>query len=86
MPAGSGSFPAVLFNHDRSDAAAHTGGREFTIAAQTLGSIYVKHGYSFLYLFRRGEGLSADQGAFIGDILKLELPTGKRRKSTYSSF
>jgi hypothetical protein len=38
--------------------------------AQILGPVFVKHRYVFLYLFGRGEGLSADQGAFIGDILQ----------------
>jgi len=71
-PVGSTSFPAVLFSHGRSDDAVHTGGLEFAAAAQTLGPVFVKHGYAFLYLFRRGEGLSADQGNFIGDILGRE--------------
>ena len=34
--------------------------------------MFAKHGYAFLYPFRRGEGLSADQGAFIGDLLQQE--------------
>jgi carboxymethylenebutenolidase len=72
IPAGSGPFPAVLFNHGRSDDAAHTGGMAFRPAAETLGPIFVSHGYAFMYLFRRGEGLSADQGTFIGEILSRE--------------
>jgi dienelactone hydrolase len=71
-PAGPGPFPAVLFSHGRSDDGAHTSGLTFTTAAETLGSTFVKHGYAFLYLFRRGEGLSADQGTFIGDLLRRE--------------
>ena len=43
-----------------------------TEEAQILGSVFVKDGYAFLYLFRRGEGLSADQGSFIGDLLQRE--------------
>jgi len=61
-----------MFNHGRSNDASRTGGLDFTAAAETLGSVFVRHGYSFLYLFRRGEGLSADQGAFIGDIVRRE--------------
>jgi hypothetical protein len=61
-----------MFNHGRSNDASRTGGLDFTAAAETLGSVFVRHGYSFLYLSRRGEGLSADQGAFIGDILRRE--------------
>jgi dienelactone hydrolase len=72
-PAGAGPFPAVLFSHGRSnDPQQHTGTLTITAAAQTLGPVFVKHGYAFLYLFRRGEGPSADQGSFIGDILQRE--------------
>jgi dipeptidyl aminopeptidase/acylaminoacyl peptidase len=45
---------------------------EFRSAAGTLGPIFVRHGYAFLYLFRRGEGLSSDQGNFIGKTLSRE--------------
>jgi dienelactone hydrolase len=34
--------------------------------------VFVKHGYAFLYLFRRGQGLSADQGPFMQDVLQRE--------------
>jgi carboxymethylenebutenolidase len=72
-PAGLGPFPAVVFNHGRSnDPQQHTQKLMITEAAQILGPVFVKHGYIFLYLFRRGEGLSADQGQFIGDILQRE--------------
>jgi len=43
-----------------------------TEAAQELGPVFVKHGYAFLYLCRRGQGLSADQGTFMQDELKKE--------------
>ena len=72
-PPGSGPFPAVLFSHGRSnDPQPHTSTLRITEEAQILGSVFVKHGYAFLYLFRRGEGLSADQGSFIGDLLQRE--------------
>jgi hypothetical protein len=72
-PPGSGPFPAVLFSHGRSsDPQQHTETLTITAAAQTLGPVFVEHGYAFLYLFRRGEGLSADQGSFIGDLLQRE--------------
>jgi carboxymethylenebutenolidase len=72
-PQGPGPFPAVLFNHGRSDTPQqHTRKLTITDAAQILGPVFVKHGYAFLYLFRRGEGLSADQGTFIGDLLRRE--------------
>ena len=72
-PVDTGLFPAVSFNHGRSyEPQLHTRSLTITAAAQALGPIFVKHGYAFLYLFRRGEGLSADQGQFIGDLLQRE--------------
>jgi dienelactone hydrolase len=72
-PAGSGSFPAVLFCHGSGGAdAGHTAGLPITEAAEKLAPLFLKHGYAFLYLFRRGQGLSADQGPFMQDILQRE--------------
>ena len=72
-PNGPAPFPAVLFNHGSGGAdAAHTAGPPITEAAEKLAPLFLKHGYAFLYLFRRGQGLSADQGALMQDILKRE--------------
>ena len=74
-PSGSGPFPAVLFNHGRSDTAQqHWQKEKMTLraAAEVLGPVFAAHGYVFLFPFRRGEGLSADQGRFIGDQLQQE--------------
>jgi len=72
-PAGAAPSPAVLFVHGSgSTDAAHTGGFAITEAAEKLGPVFVKHGYAFLYLFRRGQGLSADQGPFMQDVLQRE--------------
>ena len=65
--------PAVLFIHGSGTTdAAHTG--EFTMAeaAEKLGPLFVKHGYAFLYLCRRGQGLSSDQAPFMQDLLQTE--------------
>lgn len=71
VPPGPGPFPAVLFNHGSGDTdAGHTAGLPITEAAEKLGPLFVKHGYAFLYLFRRGQGLSADQAPFMQDILR----------------
>jgi dienelactone hydrolase len=40
--------------------------------AHDIGPVFAKHGYVFLYLFRRGHGPSAGQGTFIGDVLDRE--------------
>jgi carboxymethylenebutenolidase len=70
-PAGPGPFPAVLFNHGSgADDAQHTAGRTMAEAASDLAPIFLKHGYAFFYLCRRGQGLSADQGPFMQDLLK----------------
>ena len=72
-PNGPGPFPAVLFNHGSGGADAdHTAGFPITEAAEKLAPLFLKHGYAFLYLFRRGQGLSADQGPFMQDILRQE--------------
>jgi carboxymethylenebutenolidase len=72
-PAGPGPFPAVLFNHGRSDDPQNqTKELTITATARILGPVFARHGYVFLHPFRRGEGLSADQGPFIGDLLQRE--------------
>lgn len=72
-PTGPGPFPAVLFCHGSGGADAdHTAGLPITEAAEKLAPLFLKHGYAFLYLFRRGQGLSADQGPFMQDMLQRE--------------
>jgi carboxymethylenebutenolidase len=86
-PAGPGPFPAVLFNHGRSSGPQqHTRDLTITAAARMLGPVFVKHGYLFLYLFRRGEGLSADQGPFIGDLLDREATAHGEDARTHLQF
>ena len=71
-PAGPGPFPAILFNHGSGgvDDPQHTAGRTMAEAASDLAPIFLGHGYAFFYLCRRGQGLSADQGPFVQDLLK----------------
>jgi carboxymethylenebutenolidase len=70
-PAGPGPFPAILFNHGSgAEDPQHTAGRTMAEAASDLAPIFLKHGYAFFYLCRRGQGLSADQGPFMQDLLK----------------
>ena len=74
-PAGGGPFPAVVFNHGRSDTAQQYSpqlGLTLEHVAQILGPVFVRRGFVFLHPFRRGEGPSADQGQFIGDLLQRE--------------
>jgi len=68
MPDGPGPFPAVLFNPGagcRIPPAVAT-------RAAGFAPTFVRHGYSVLILFRRGDGLSADQGKCMGDLLRSE--------------
>jgi dienelactone hydrolase len=86
-PSGPGSFPAVLFNHGSGGAdAAHTAGLPITEAAEKLAPLFLKHGYSFLYLFRRGQGLSADQSPFMQDILQHEETTKGKEARQHLHF
>jgi dienelactone hydrolase len=73
MPEGRGPFPAVLFNHGSGGATAdQTAGMPITEAAKRLAPVFIKHGYAFLFLFRRGQGLSADQAPYMQDVLTRE--------------
>jgi len=71
-PVGNGALPAVLFNHGSGSDAGHTAGMTMTEAAEKLAPVFLKHGYAFLYLFRRGQGLSVGQGLYMGDVLRRE--------------
>jgi dienelactone hydrolase len=63
----------VLFNHGSgADDAQHTAGQTMAEAAANLAPLFLKHGYAFFYLCRRGQGLSADQAPFMQDLLQHE--------------
>jgi len=63
-PAAPGPWPAVLFTHGS--------GRADPAGAHAIGPVFARHGYVFLYVFRRGSGLSAGQGDYMGDLLDRE--------------
>jgi len=67
-PKGRGPFPAVLFNHGSGTTFA----RQLAQAA-AVGPAFARHGYVLLFLFRRGSGLSADQGTSAADLMDREL-------------
>ena len=70
---GARSFPNGSFNHGSGGPdAGHTAGMPMTEAAEKLAPLFLKHGYALLYLFRRGQGPSVDQGLFMQDILRRE--------------
>ena len=72
-PQGPGPFPAILLNHGSGRTAEELkrlGPYEGN--AERLGPLFVRHGYVFLYLFRRGVGPSTDQGANAVDLMNRE--------------
>ena len=86
-PTGSGPFPFVLFNQRSGGAdAAHTGGMPITETAERLAPFFLQHGHALLYLFRRGQGLSADQAPFLQDVLEREEADGKNLGSTCKTY
>jgi carboxymethylenebutenolidase len=86
-PAGLGPFPAVLFCHGSGGAdAGHTAGLPITEAGEKLAPLFLKHGYAFMYLFRRGQGLSADQGPFMQNILQREETTKGKEARQHLQF
>ena len=63
-PQGRRPFPAVVLNHGsgRTRADLERLG-PYEANAAKLGPLFARHGYVFLYPFRRGVGLSTDQGS-----------------------
>jgi dienelactone hydrolase len=71
-PAGKAPFPAVLFNHGSGYARSDLNQRH----PELLGPVFAGHGYLFLYLYRRGDGLSAGQGTASGDVMAQAMASG----------
>jgi dienelactone hydrolase len=64
-PAGKGPFPAILFNH-----GSYLSNEPMSPdTPERLGPLFARHGYEFLFFFRQGIGLSADQGTADGDLM-----------------
>jgi dienelactone hydrolase len=77
----------VLFNHGSgSTDAQHTAGQTMAEAAATLAPVFLKHGYAFLYLCRRGQGLSAGQAPFMRDLLQREEATKDKQARQHLQF
>ena len=62
-PRGSGPFPAAMFNHGSYSTTDPMSPDE----PATVGPVFARHGYVFLFLFRQGTGLSVGQGIADGD-------------------
>jgi dienelactone hydrolase len=69
-PDGAGPFPAVLYNHGSAP------GMLSNDAIEALGPLFAKHGWVFFAAYRRGQGLSATAGAYIGDEIAAAVKQG----------
>ena len=69
-PKQNGPFPAIFFSHGRSITLEER--IKKTSQVKILGELFARHGYLFFALFRRGEGLSLDQGIQISQLLERE--------------
>lgn len=63
LPEGKGPFPAVLYNHGSAD------GMKSDMASTAMGPLYTAKGWIFFMPYRRGQGLSADAGPYISDLI-----------------
>jgi carboxymethylenebutenolidase len=67
-PDGKGPFPAVVYNHGSY--------KDPTEAFEALGPVFASRGWVFFAPYRRGQGLSAAAGPFIGDEIAAARKTG----------
>ena len=72
-PEGAGPFPAVLYNH--GSAAGMLNNEAF----EALGPVFAKRGWVFFAPYRRGQGLSASAGLYIGDEIEAARKNGGMR-------
>jgi dienelactone hydrolase len=72
-PVGKGPFPAVLVNHGsgRTREELERLG-PYEQQSETIGPVFVRHGYVCVFLFRRGVGPSAGQGKNAIDLMNRE--------------
>src|SRR5438552_4034469 len=69
-PGGTGPFPAVVYNHGSAP------GMMSEQAFAALGPVFASHGWVFFGPYRRGQGLSASAGPYIGDEIAAAQKTG----------
>jgi dienelactone hydrolase len=69
-PEGKGPFPAVVYNHGSA------GGMLSKDAFDALGPVFTKRGWVFFGPYRRGQGLSASAGPYIGDEIAAAVKKG----------
>src|SRR5262245_38663460 len=69
-PVGAGPFPGILFNPGIGYVSGvdENGVLDYG-HPEILGPLFAAHGYAFLYMYRRGDGLSRGQGSAVADVL-----------------
>jgi len=71
-PKGAGPFPAILYNHGSAPGMLNSQ------ASKVIGPLFAEQGWVFFMPYRRGQGLSAKAGPYIGD----EIADARRRGGT----
>src|SRR5580658_9774943 len=59
-PSGEGPFPAVVYNHGSAPGLINNA------AFDSIAPYFTAKGWVFFAPYRRGQGLSADAGTFVG--------------------
>lgn len=59
LPEGEGPFPVVLFNHGSAPKMINS------MASAAIAPNFIEKGWAFFMPYRRGQGLSEDQGTYI---------------------
>lgn len=73
-PKGDGPFPAVLYNHGSAPGMLNSR------ASKTIGPLFADRGWVFFMPYRRGQGLSAKAGPYIGDELESARKRGGKKE------
>lgn len=71
-PKGKGPFPSVLYNHGSAE------GMLSDAASTAMGPLYGAKGWVYFMPYRRGQGLSAKAGPYIGDQIAAAERSGGR--------
>lgn len=64
LPQGEGPFPTLLFNHGSAPKMKNS------FASKAIAPKFLENGWAFFMPYRRGQGLSEDQGPYIIDEIK----------------
>lgn len=74
MPKGDGPFPAILYNHGSAPGMLNSQ------ASKIIGPLFAERGWIFFMPYRRGQGLSAQAGPYIGDELEAARKRGGKKE------